>query len=41
MWTVNDRHEMERLFELDVDGIMSDFPGRLLAVAHERGARTE
>ena len=41
VWTINDRQEMERLFELGVDGIMSDFPGRLLEEAHKRGARTE
>ena len=41
VWTINDSQEMERLFELDVDGVMSDFPGRLLDVAHKRGARTD
>ncbi len=41
VWTINDRQEMERLFGLGVDGMMSDFPSRLLEVAHQRGARPE
>ncbi len=41
VWTINDPQEMDRLFDLGVDGIMSDFPGRLLDVAQKRGIRTE
>jgi glycerophosphoryl diester phosphodiesterase len=32
VWTINDPHEMRELFELGVDGIVSDFPGRLAQV---------
>lgn len=32
VWTINDEAEMARLLELDVDAVMSDFPGRLRAV---------
>jgi glycerophosphoryl diester phosphodiesterase len=35
-WTVNDIRKMRQLMDLGVDGIMSDFPGRLAAVV--RGA---
>jgi glycerophosphoryl diester phosphodiesterase len=35
-WTVNDVERMKQLMALGMDGIMSDFPGRLAAVA--RGA---
>ena len=36
VWTINDQHEMERLLDLGVDGIMSDFPARLLDVMRRR-----
>lgn len=36
VWTINDAHEMARLLELGVDGVMSDFPGVLLEVARHR-----
>lgn len=40
VWTVNEEDEMRRLLALGVDGIMSDFPGRLRAVVDaERGTR--
>ena len=36
VWTVNDTDEMERLLDLGVDAIMSDFPGRLRDVIRRR-----
>jgi len=41
VWTVNEESEMERLFALGVDGVMSDFPGRLASVARRLGLRGE
>ena len=38
VWTINEEAEMERLLALGVDGIMSDFPGRLCAVIEARRA---
>lgn len=34
-WTVNEKDEMRALIELDVDGIISDYPDRLIEVANE------
>jgi glycerophosphoryl diester phosphodiesterase len=40
VWTVNEPAEMNRLLDLGVDGVMSDFPARLAeVVARRRGAR--
>lgn len=32
VWTVNDADEMRRLIEMNVDGIMTDYPDRLLEI---------
>lgn len=32
VWTINERDEMSRLFDLGVDGIITDFPGRLASL---------
>lgn len=36
VWTIDEPEEMERLLDLGVDGIMSDHPARLAAVATRR-----
>ncbi|TMA60530.1 MAG: hypothetical protein E6J75_01065 [Deltaproteobacteria bacterium] len=38
-WTINEEQEIEALLELGVDGIMTDFPARGLAVLRRRGLR--
>ena len=35
-WTVNDRADMNRLIDLGVDGIVTDYPDRLRDVMAER-----
>ncbi len=37
VWTINERDEMERLCDLEVDGIISDEPSVLVSVLEERG----
>ena len=37
VWTINDRDEMNRLLDLDVDGLISDRPSELVNVLRERG----
>jgi glycerophosphoryl diester phosphodiesterase len=39
VWTINEEAEMERLLDLGVDGLMSDFPARARAVFERRGLR--
>ena len=36
VWTVNEEPQMRELLELGVDGIITDFPDRLLAILEER-----
>jgi glycerophosphoryl diester phosphodiesterase len=38
VWTINDAVEMHRLFDLGVDGIMTDRPEVLKAVLEARGS---
>ena len=38
-WTINDAEEMRRVKELGVDGIITDYPSRLLSVRGQRAAR--
>jgi glycerophosphoryl diester phosphodiesterase len=39
VWTVNEPAEMQRLLDLGVDGLVTDFPGRLAElVSARRGA---
>ncbi|MEI8127540.1 MAG: glycerophosphodiester phosphodiesterase [Actinomycetota bacterium] len=37
VWTINDRPEMQRLLDLDVDGLISDTPTTLVNLLEERG----
>ena len=38
-WTVNDSREMARLIDMGVDGLISDYPDRLLEVAKAKAVR--
>jgi glycerophosphoryl diester phosphodiesterase len=38
-WTVNTQADMERLMDLGVDGIITDYPTRLRTVMEERGLK--
>lgn len=37
VWTVNEPHDIARMIELGVDGVISDYPDRLRRIAAERG----
>ena len=39
VWTINDPDEMARLLDMGVDGIMTDYPDRLLELMRARGLR--
>jgi glycerophosphoryl diester phosphodiesterase len=37
VWTVNGKDEMTRLLDLGVDGILTDYPDRLISVLRQLG----
>src|SRR5215210_2679544 len=37
-WTINDEESMKRLIEMGVDGIITDYPDRLMALLRGRSA---
>ena len=39
VWTVNDDHDIDRVLNLDVDGIISDYPDRVRTKMHSRGIK--
>ena len=39
-WTINDEAEMDRLLDLGVDALMTDFPARAAGVLRRRGLRS-
>ncbi|MGH9046596.1 MAG: glycerophosphodiester phosphodiesterase [Acidimicrobiales bacterium] len=41
VWTVNDTESMQRLVDLDVDGIISDLPAELMGVLRDRSVAWE
>jgi glycerophosphoryl diester phosphodiesterase len=41
IWTINEPAEIDRLLDLGVDGIMSDFPGRVRAAIESRARRRQ
>jgi glycerophosphoryl diester phosphodiesterase len=41
VWTVNEEHEMRELLDMGVDGIISDYPARLMKVIAERSGAAD
>jgi glycerophosphoryl diester phosphodiesterase len=39
VWTINEEAEMERLLDMGVDALMTDFPARATDVLRRRGLR--
>jgi glycerophosphoryl diester phosphodiesterase len=37
VWTVNETTDMQRLLDLGVDGIVTDYPDRLISLLRETG----
>jgi glycerophosphoryl diester phosphodiesterase len=40
-WTVNQTRDMENLLDLGVDGIITDYPDRLLTLIHQKGYKVK
>ena len=41
VWTINEIDEMNELLDLGVDGLVTDYPGRLVTCLEERRGRGE